>query len=245
MSDAEHVQELVRTGDRDRFLASLFAPDDARPALLALYAFNLEIGRIAASVSEPQLGLIRQQWWLDTLDAIFGGADVPSHPVAQELARAVEQGGLPKHALRNLVLAREFDLYSDPMPDMQGLETYLGETSSALIQMASLVLVGPQAALCAEAAGLAGVAHGLALLLNAGDSGHLPPDLTPVAAQAHARRRLQDARALAGGLPSGALPAFLPAALTEMYLAAAWRSRPPLAVRRQFALWWAARNNRF
>ena len=72
MSDAEHVQELVRTGDRDRFLASLFAPDDARPALLALYAFNLEIGRIAASVSEPQLGLIRQQWWLDTLDAIFG-----------------------------------------------------------------------------------------------------------------------------------------------------------------------------
>ena len=111
--------------------------------------------------------------------------------------------------------------------------------------MASLVLVGPQAALCAEAAGFAGVAHGLALLLNAGDSGHLPPDLTPVAAQAHARRRLQDARALAGGLPSGALPAFLPAALTEMYLAAAWRSRPPLAVRRQFALWWAARNNRF
>ena len=103
MSDAEHVQELVRTGDRDRFLASLFAPDDARPALLALYAFNLEIGRIAASVSEPQLGLIRQQWWLDTLDAIFGRADVPSHPVAQELARAVEQGGLPKHALRNLV----------------------------------------------------------------------------------------------------------------------------------------------
>jgi hypothetical protein len=30
-----------------------------------------------------------------------------------------------------------------------------------------------------------------------------------------------------------------------MYLAAAWRSRPPLAVRRQFALWRAARNNRF
>lgn len=245
MSDAEHVQELVRTGDRDRFLASLFAPDEARPALLALYAFNLESARIAASVSEPQLGLIRQQWWLDTLDAIFGGADVPGQPVAQELARAVERGGLPKHALRNLVLAREFDLYNDPMPDMLALEAYLGETSSALIQMASLVLVGPQAERCAEAAGLAGVAHGLALLLNAGDSGHLPPDLTPVAAQAHARRRLHDARALAGGLPPGALPAFLPAALTEMYLAAAWRSRPPLALRRQFALWWAARNNRF
>jgi hypothetical protein len=30
-----------------------------------------------------------------------------------------------------------------------------------------------------------------------------------------------------------------------MYLATAWRSRPPLALRRQFAMWWAARNNRF
>lgn len=245
MSNAEHVQDLVRAHDRDRFLSSLFAPDDRRPSLLALYAFNVEVGRIAASVSEPQLGLIRQQWWLDTLDAIFGGSDVPAHPVAQELARAVEQGGLPKHALRNLVLAREFDLYCDPMPDMQALETYLGETSSALIQMASLVLVGPLAVQCAEAAGLAGVAHGLALLLNAGDSGHLPPDLTPVAAQAHARRRLQEARALSGRLPTDALPAFLPVTLTEMYLAAAWRSRPPLAVRRQYAIWWAARNNRF
>ncbi len=245
MSDADHVKELVRAGDRDRFLASLFAPDKPRPALLALYAFNLESARIAASVSEPQLGLIRQQWWLDTLDAIFGGADVPAHPVAQELARAAEQGGLPKHALRNLVLAREFDLYSDPMPDIHALEAYLGETSSALIQMASLVLVGPNAERCAEAAGLAGVAHGLSLLLNAGDSGHLPPELTPVAAQAHARRRLAEARALTGRLPPGALPAFLPVTLTEMYLAAAWRSRPPLAVRRQFALWWAARNNRF
>ena len=111
--------------------------------------------------------------------------------------------------------------------------------------MASLVLVGPQAALCAEAAGLAGVAHGLALLLNAGDSGHLPPDLHagrgpgPCAAAASGRARAcgrSSIRRLAG-LPAGGL--------TEMYLAAAWRSRPPLAVRRQFALWWAARNNRF
>lgn len=34
--------EAVRDGDKDRYLASLFAPDGKRPHLLALYAFNLK-----------------------------------------------------------------------------------------------------------------------------------------------------------------------------------------------------------
>ena len=245
MSDAEHVQDLVRSGDGDRFLASLFVPDDRRRAILALYAFNLEIARIAPSVSEPQIGLIRQQWWLDTLDAIAAGQGSAAHPVAQELARAMILHGLPLHALKTMVEAREFDLFSDPMPDLRALEAYLGETSSALIQLASVVLAGTRAAQSAEAAGLAGVAHGLALRLNAGDGDCLPPGMTPVDAQAHARRRLAEARALTATLAPEVLPAFLPVSLTELYLAAAWRSRPPLALRRQFALWRAARRNRF
>ena len=120
MSDAEHVQELVRTGDRDRFLASLFAPDDARPLCLRSMPSTWRSAASRQASANPSIGLIRLQWWRDTLDAIFGRADVPSHPVAEELARAVEQGGLPKQALRNLVTAREFDLYSDPMPGLHG-----------------------------------------------------------------------------------------------------------------------------
>lgn len=245
MTDGDHVTDLVRTGDRDRYLASLFAPDKARPALLALAAFNIEVARIAVSVSEPQLGLVRQQWWLDSLDGIAAGQEVPAHPVAQALARAIERHALPLPALRSLVEAREFDLYADPMPDLLALETYLGQTSSAMIQLGSLVLAGKRAASSAAAAGLAGVAHGLALLLNSGDARHLPAELSPVAAQAHARQRLAEARGLAGTVAAEALPAFLPVALTDLYLAAAWRSRPPLAVRRQFVMWRAARGNRF
>ena len=47
-----HCEALVRTSDKDRFLASLFAPADARPHLFALYAFNLEIARVARSRAE-------------------------------------------------------------------------------------------------------------------------------------------------------------------------------------------------
>ncbi len=158
---SDHCQELVATGDKDRYLSCLFAPLAARQHLFALYAFNIEIARIRDAVSEPQIGLVRQQWWLDTIDGIYKG-DTPDHPVAQALADAVKAASLPKQPLHNLITAREFDLYDDAMPSLGDLEGYLGETSSALIQMASLIL----GAAAPEAAGLAGVAHGLAGILR-------------------------------------------------------------------------------
>ena len=40
MAADRYCEDLVREADKDRFLASLFAPAERRPALLALYAFN-------------------------------------------------------------------------------------------------------------------------------------------------------------------------------------------------------------
>ncbi|HUR43002.1 MAG TPA: squalene/phytoene synthase family protein, partial [Aestuariivirga sp.] len=121
MNAASHCLELVRSADKDRFLASLFAPDAKRAALVALYAFNIEIARVRRSVSEPALGEIRYQWWRDTIGAIYRGETSP-HPVAQELAHAIKEGNLPENALLGLITAREFDLYDDPMPDVAALE---------------------------------------------------------------------------------------------------------------------------
>ncbi len=98
---SDHCQDLVAKADKDRFLSCLFAPQDARPHLFALYAFNVEIARIREAVSEPQVGLVRQQWWLDTIDGIYAGR-TPDHPVAQALVAAIAKGDLPKHALQNL-----------------------------------------------------------------------------------------------------------------------------------------------
>jgi phytoene synthase len=247
---SDHCQELVAKADKDRFLSCLFAPRDARPHLFALYAFNVEIARVRETVSEPQIGLVRQQWWLDTIDGIYVG-QTADHPVAQALALAITKVDLPKHALRNLIIAREFDLYDDPMPTLADLEGYLGETSSSLIQMAGLIL-GKGAA---EAAGLAGVAFGLAGVLRLRQPRYLPRDMVQGLGEMetinqlciHARKRLTEARALHGNIPPLALPAFLPASLTELYLRRIERggSLEVSQFRRQFTLWWAARNNRF
>ncbi len=243
------IEDQVRTHDRDRYLASLFAPDDARPHLFALYAFNAEIARIAAQVSEPQLGLIRQQWWLDTLAAIYEGQGAADHPVASALAATIAANRLPRLALETLITAREFDLYDDPMPDAAALETYLGHTQSALMQLAAIILCGADAVAASEAAGLAGVAYGAGRLLAL----HAPPKFLPrdwideageeaarLRLAAHARSRLQHARDHLNKLPRAALPALLPASLTERDLRGGASQ-----FRRQLTMWWAARNNRF
>jgi len=242
---ARHCLDLVRAADKDRFLSGLFAPAPGRRSLFALYAFNIELARVRDIVSEPQLGEIRLQWWHDVVAAIYQG-EVTAHPVAEELARAIEAGSLPQAGLANMIEARRGDLYDDPVPTLGDLEGYLGETSSALMHMVALVLAGREGAGAADAAGLAGVAFGLTGLMRslplnrARGQCFLPVDLlarhglTPAhvlagrfdAAMAaavaellsHARDRLTQARSLQATIAPAAMPAFLPACLVEGYL---------------------------
>ena len=241
------VEEIVRRQDRDRYLSCLFAPDDKRPHLLALYAFNVEILRVRDTVSEAGLGLIRLQWWRDTIAGIYAGNETPAYAVAEALARAIREGQLPQQALLDLVTAHEFDLFDDRMPDLTALEAYMGEAYSRLIMMAAMILDRDAAPKASECAGLAGVAQGLALVM--GDPAHrdpfLPEGMTVVEAIGHAENRLAQAMTLLGGLPQSVLPAFLPVSLTGLYLKRISRHpNAPLAVsplRRQLTMWWTAK----
>jgi phytoene synthase len=246
----QHCLDLVRRHDRDRFIASLYAPDDLRPHLLALYAFDFEVARIADLVSEPAIGLIRQRWWHDTIEACAAG-NAPDHPVAQGLARAMAAKGLPAAPLHALIGAREFDLYADPMADLGQLEGYLGETAAAVIQLAALVLSPSTAPALAEAAGLSGVALGLTRLLSRPGlrQHYLPAGMSVDAAIAHARQRLAEARRAASAMPVAVLPAFLPLCLVPLDLARLARQpdRPPDVThfRRQLTLHWHAWRENF
>jgi phytoene synthase len=242
---AHYCSELVRKADKDRYLANLFAPDEKRAPLMALYAFSLEIARVRELTSEPATGEFRLQWWRDTIENIYDGK-VPDHPVAQELAGAIEAGDLSIKGFFNLIDARAFDLYDDPMPSVAALEGYLGETSSALIQMAALILAGPSASDASRAAGHAGVAYGMTGLMRAlpihrsRGQCFLPAELLArsdlTAADIMAGKRaaairialremrqvalqhLIDAREHSGAIPAPALPAFLPVSLVDLYL---------------------------
>src|SRR3954471_16663688 len=139
MADAfDHCETLLRDGDKDRFLATLFAPPKYRRPLHALYAFNLEVARTRELAREPMPGEIRLQWWRDVLGGA-GHGDVAANPVAAALRETVVRYRLPPAMLADLIDAREFDLYDDPMT-LAELEAYAMRTSSALIELAARIL---------------------------------------------------------------------------------------------------------
>ena len=241
------VEEIVRVQDRDRYLSTLFAPDNKREYLLALYAFNAEILRVRDVVSDPNIGMIRLQWWRDTIDSLYDGGDGAGHPVAAALGSAIKAGQLPKQALADLVTAHEFDLFQDRMPGMVELEAYMGEAYSRLIMMAAMILDAAEAPKASDCAGLAGVAQGLALVMA--DTRHrdpfLPEGMSVSEAVAHAESRLAQAMMLRPALPKALLPAFLPVSLTGLYLKQIAKApggpMPVSPLRRQLTMWWAAR----
>jgi 15-cis-phytoene synthase len=241
-----HCETLTRAHDRDRWLAGLFAPADARPHLYALTAFSYEVGRLREVVREPLAGEMRLAWWREALTQA-GRPEVAGNPVAAALNETIARFDLPRQAFDDLLAARTFDLYDDPMPGMNDLEGYCGETCSALFRLSALILAEGRDVGGAEAAGYAGVAYALTGLLralpltSARGQVYLPADLLArhgvsreaIAARRDssglraalaelrglARRRLDAARRLARECPRAIAPAFLPLAALPLYLA--------------------------
>ena len=140
MQDAfAHCEALVRAADKDRFLATLFAPAEHRGALFALYAFNVEVSRVREVVREPLAGEIRLQWWRDVLGG-EGRGEVAANPVAAALLASMARYRLPAERLEALVEARRFDLYDEPMATLAALDAYAGSVSSNLIALAARIL---------------------------------------------------------------------------------------------------------
>ena len=236
----------LRSTDFDRYLACLLAPEDKRGPLAALYAFSAELARVRDLIREPLPGEVRLQYWRDLVEGQPHG-DVQANPLAAGIMHAIVDHKLPRAALAAMTEARIFDLYEDPMPDRRTFEGYAGETSSALLQLGTLILDPDNAAAAAEAAGHAGIAQlvagslllmplhrsrhqvyvpgdilsavGLdaAAFLDAGDKGSFAAAIS--AFVGYGRDHLKTARTKAAALMPAARQAFLTVALVEPVLA--------------------------
>ncbi len=152
--------EIVRATDRDRFIASLFAPAEHRGAIYALYAFNSEIARVREVAREPLPSEIRLQWWSDVISR-ERDEEARANPVAVALLTTIERYRLSSAKLIDLIEARRFDLYDDPMATVADLETYASKTSSALFALAAQILAGANVEPVSAPAGMAFAIAGL------------------------------------------------------------------------------------
>jgi phytoene synthase len=230
---------IVRLHDPDRFLAALFAPAVRRGFLFALYAFNHEIARVGETVTQPMLGEIRLQWWRETVEQAREGKP-RNHDVARALAAMFAQTDLPSAPFDAMLDARVFDASPDSFDTLAALEDYCDATSGNLMRLAARVLGGDGPAREAGIAyALAGILRGIPFHASrrklflprdllaaeglapddvfAGRGGAKLKTVIGVVA-ARARRHLRAARSLPK--PRAALPAFLPAATTSLYIKA-------------------------
>jgi 15-cis-phytoene synthase len=139
MNNFEHCAALVREADRDRYLATLFAPAEHRGALFSLYAFSVEIARVRDLAREPMPGEIRLQWWREALSGERAG-EAAAHPVAAALHATLARYGFVTAPLLELIDERRFDLYNEPMATIGALELYAIRTQSPIFAMAAGIL---------------------------------------------------------------------------------------------------------
>jgi 15-cis-phytoene synthase len=268
-----YCAQLVRQADRDRFVASLFAPAEKRDALYALYAFNAEIARVREAAHAALPGEIRLQWWSDVIAGERGG-EARANPVAAALIIVMERYQLPPSRLIGMVEARRFDLYDEPMRDLVQLETYARQTSSALFALAAQILAEVEAdAICASA----GVAYTITDLLRSLplqiarrqfylpttllaefgvdrhdlSAGQPSPGLEAALGElrAFARRQLVSVREQMAKFPPPAIPALLPLAvvgplLNRLEKSPAFQPADIPLWRRQWLIWRAARDTK-
>jgi phytoene synthase len=231
MADTETLDDLVRRVDPDRWLASRFiAEPQARADVIALYAFNYELARVAGGVSNALMGEIRLTWWREAMEEVADGKTPRKHPNVE----AIAVSGIDPLALAAMAEARFADLDDAPPADEGRALAYIDATAGALAVLAARRLdasADPHAVKgAARAYGLAG----LWWLKQAGRS-RLPEDWTQSDLARRVAEQLKAARRELKGLPVSAFPAIAPAALADAYA----RGRDPGEFEKKARLTWA------
>ncbi|KAF9732633.1 hypothetical protein PMIN06_005761 [Paraphaeosphaeria minitans] len=169
-----YCAHLVKTYDAPSHVLQTFIPPPARDAYLALRAFNIDVAQVADTTSNPTVGMMRMQFWRDTITKSLAGTP-PKEPVAILLAKAAEdlhhrsngKAKLSKNWFHRVINTREQYLGNPPYPTLSSLESYAENTYSTLMYLTLSAL--PQASLTTDhiashigkAAGIAAVLRGI------------------------------------------------------------------------------------
>lgn len=228
---AAEVRKAARDLDRDRYLAALLAPTEARDALMLVAAFHGEVARIPLSVHEPAMGEIRMQWWRDALDPA-SAQETTGAPVADAMRRAMAWGRLEAPEVTATIDAYDQLLYPGSLTGEGAVSAFADASQGAAFRMGAHVLGAEQSSstlvtAAAQAYGRVQLVRALPALVARGRNpfGTAPEAaLRPVIADA--RAALDEVRRLGPQAAATIRSAILPVALVEPYLAALERLGP-------------------
>lgn len=177
-SARNYCTDLLRKYDRPSYTLSTFIPRQTQSFYIALRALNVSLSMIADTTSSYTTGLMRLQFWRDTVTQTLAGSSPPREPIAVLLASAIAdlhartdgRARISKGWFMRLINAREQSLTNAPYPTLAALEAYAENTYSTLLYLTLAAL--PMASLTADhlashigkAAGIAAVLRGVPLV---------------------------------------------------------------------------------
>ncbi len=234
----KHCAALAREHARDWWLGALYAPPDARDALIALAAFDHEIRQARLRARDPNLAALRLAWWRGVVCG-EREAEAAGNPTALALMSAVGGFSLPRDELEAMLDARLEELVSAEGFDLAAFEAYADGSEGARLRLSTRICGGGDGGSePAKASAPAGMTLGLIRMLaalpwRAGSALTLfPVDIARrhgaamgdfdarrasdevVAAcgeaRALAREKLSEAERLLAASPQSILPAFIP-----------------------------------
>lgn len=123
-----------------RYFSLLYAPQDKRDQLCALYVIDAEIRESAQSVNHD-VAHTRLQWWRGEIDRLVNGG--PQHPATRLLhdTQAIESASYSK--LHELLVAADMDLARMTYSNMSELRAYCSRSGGAIQELAAAQLAAP------------------------------------------------------------------------------------------------------
>src|SRR6476646_10579825 len=149
-----YCADQLRETDRDRYLATLFAPAEKREALFALYAFDSEIARVRDLARELMPGEIRLQWWREVLSGERAG-EAAANPIAAAVAEILDRFDFVREPLVHLIETHRFDVHNQPIESLEALQSYAKRTGGTIFDLAVRLLGGRIESTVAHESGIA------------------------------------------------------------------------------------------
>jgi phytoene synthase len=122
-----------------RYFSLLYAPEDRRDQLCALYVIDAEI-RASAQSANHDVAHTRLQWWRAEIDRLVNGS--PQHPATRLLNdSSVERASFAK--LHEIMVAADMDLARMTYANMRELRAYASRSGGAIQEVMAAQLVAP------------------------------------------------------------------------------------------------------
>lgn len=123
-----------------RYFSLLYAPEDKRDALLALYVVDAEVRGSAASPNH-EVAHTRLSWWREEIERLVNGA--PLHPATRLLHERAQHPPAGFAKLAELVSAAEMDLARMTYANVRELRAYCARSGGAVTEMIAMTLLAP------------------------------------------------------------------------------------------------------